>query len=133
MSHASSDGRTPAETPSPEELLADVAATDEAWRRVRKWAEARWGREPSVESLLFLIGIHARDGDFSARLKKEMKQDLIMEGTWEVLAGIGVYRREGDAWRRVRTLPVLSEDDQERLLKMAISRYLAQMLPDEGI
>ena len=110
-----------------EELVADSDAVDAAWQSVCRWAEKRYGRPPSVESLLFLIGIDARDGDFSAKLKKEMKQDLIMDGTYAVLAEVGVYQRsESDgAWKRVRTVPVLSESDQERLLKLAIARYLS--------
>ncbi|MFT5141771.1 MAG: hypothetical protein ACI80V_002586 [Rhodothermales bacterium] len=117
------------------ELLGDPDAEEASWSRVCGWAEERYGRDPSVESLLFLIGIHSRDGDFSVRLKKEMKQDLIMEGTYLVLSTIGVYRRReaepepGESgWERVKTVPVLSESDQERLLRIAIARYLAQTL-----
>ncbi|MBO6574108.1 MAG: hypothetical protein JJ896_01725 [Rhodothermales bacterium] len=108
-------------------LLADPAA-EEAWARVERWAKKRYGREASVESLLFLIGIHSRDGDIAARLKKEMKQDLIMDGTHAVLAELGVYAREGAGWKRIRSIPVLSEDDQERLLRVAIARYLDRHL-----
>ncbi len=117
------------QVPSIEALLTDPAQEAE-WARTCEWARTRFGREPSVESLLFLIGIDSRGGEFEPRLKKEMKQDLIMEGTYAVLSEIGVYRRSGDAagWERVRTVPVLSELDQERLLQTAIARYLAKTL-----
>ncbi|NNE69699.1 MAG: hypothetical protein HKN29_04965 [Rhodothermales bacterium] len=115
--------------PSIESLILDPEL-DASWARTCAWAQQRFGREPSVESLLFLIGIDSRDGDFEVRLKKEMKQDLIMEGTYAVLAGIGVYARtdQPPGWSRIRTVPVLSEEDQERLLRAAIARYLAPLL-----
>lgn len=118
-----------APAPSIESLVQDPGL-DETWKRTCAWAAERFGREPSVESLLFLIGIDSRDGEFEPRLKKEMKQDLIMEGTHAVLAGIGVYEKidAPPGWARIRIVPVLSEDDQERLLRAAIARYLAPLL-----
>ncbi len=118
-----------AQTPSIETLLTDPGQEAE-WEKACDWARARFGREPSVESLLFLIGIDSRGGEFEPRLKKEMKQDLIMDGTYAVLSEIGVYRRTGDGagWERIQTVPVLSELDQERLLQTAIARYLAKTL-----
>ena len=110
--------------PDVESLLADSETADRQWTQVSEWAASRYRREASVESLLFLIGIHARGGDFEVRLKKEAKQDLIMDGTCAALETIGIYQRDGAGWRRIRTLPVLPQEDQERLLRIAIARYL---------
>ncbi len=114
------------------ELLADESGALESWAEVENWSRSRYGRDPSVESLLFLIGIHSREGDFSSRLKKEMKQDLIMEGTHAVFETIGLYRREEAGWKRVAMVPVLSKTDQERLLRIAIARYLKPMTSTES-
>ena len=112
-----------------EDLFSDPAAEQRSWEQVTRWARRRYGREPSTESMLFLIGVHARAGDFQDRLKKEMKQDLIMEGTYAVLAELGIYEKSSGSWRRVATVPPLGEDDQERLLRIAICRYLARTEP----
>jgi hypothetical protein len=110
------------------ELLREKARARAEWERVEDWARNRYGRDPSVESLLFLIGIQSREGDFSPRLKKEMKQDLIMEGTCAVFETIGLYRKNGTTWEKAGAVPILSEPDQERLLKIAIARYLEPTL-----
>jgi hypothetical protein len=57
-------------------------------------------------------------------LKKEAKQDLIMEGTYHVFQAAGLYRQlETGEWERIVPLPVLEGDRQERLLRAALVTY----------
>ena len=111
-------------------LDADEAALAERWQRLEAWIEARFGEAPSIEKILFLVGVQVRGRGFQPDLDKDAKQSLIMEGTYGVFETLGVYRRVGmetdDAWIWERLLeppPGLSVDQQEKLLKTAILHY----------
>jgi hypothetical protein len=112
-------------------LSIDDSELDRRWEAVRKFIHDRFGRqEAGIDPILFLIGIQSRGRGFEPHLEKEVKQSLIMEGSFCALAAIGLYDRVGVEhdgawiWERVGTdIPALVIDDQERLLKIAIVRY----------
>ncbi len=115
-------------------LLAYLDADDEAlearWRRLQAWIRARFGREPNIEGILFLVGIQSRGRGFEPELEKDAKQSLIMEGTYCVFEALGVYERVGMEqdghwiWQRVLDHPPgLSVEQQEKLLRTAILHY----------
>ncbi len=112
----------------PEEKLSDQ------WNRIDDWLQSRFGRDNSVESVLFLIGLHSRGVGFSPKLEKEEKQDLIMEGSFLALETLGHYQRVGmDSdgkwiWERRVKLPELSVEQQEKLLRIGITRYFEQFV-----
>lgn len=112
----------------PEEKLAS------RWSRVDSWLQERFGRDNSIESVLFLIGIHSRGLGFSPKLEKEQKQELIMEGSFLAFETLGHYERVGmDSdgawiWERRVELPDLSVEQQEKLLRIGITRYFEQFV-----
>ena len=116
-------------------LDADDEALEARWQRLEHWIEARFGEAPSIEKILFLVGIQMRGRGFEPDLDKDAKQSLIMEGTYGVFETLGVYQRVGmeadEAWiweRLVEAPPGLSVDAQEKLLKTAILRYFDDVL-----
>ena len=119
----------------PADLLERVLGVDDsdldlAWQRLSDWARRRYDRDASVESLLFLVGIQTRGRGFTDRLSKELKQDLIMEGTWHVLehAGLATLDKATGSWKRTIPLPVLDLPKQEKLLRSAIVLYFADLI-----
>lgn len=117
-------------------LDADADALDARWTLLESWIAARFGEAPSIEKILFLVGVQLRGRGFQPDLDKDAKQSLIMEGTYGVFETLGVYRRvglEADAawiWERLLDAPPgLSVEQQEKLLKIAILRYFEDVLP----
>ena len=105
------------------------------WRRLQAWLGERFGAQPGLEGILFLVGIQARGYGFEPDLDKDAKQALIMEGTYCVFETLGVYERVGMEqeghwiWKRlIAQPPNLSIDDQEKLLRTAILQYFDDFL-----
>lgn len=118
------DVSKPAPAPKPEGAADSI---EERWGRLQDRLEPRFGRKVGVEAALFLIGLHARGLGYDPFLPKEAKQDLIMEGGYQVLHRLGLYERvengDGSAWRRQGTPPSLSPQEQELLLRRGILAY----------
>ena len=118
-------------------LEQDDEALEARWQRLQQWLHARFGQEsPGLESILFLIGIQSQGQGYQPKLKKEVKQDLIMEGTCCVFETLGLYARAGaddeGRWIWAQTgppLPPLPVERQEKLLRIAILRYFEAYLP----
>ena len=115
-------------------LATDDAAVEAGWARLSAWIEQRFGRGAGLEAVLFLIGVQSQGRGFEPRLKKEAKQDLIMEGTCCAFETLGLYRRvaneEGWRWERTASAPpTLSVEEQEKLLRVAVLRYFESVLP----
>ena len=115
-------------------LDADDAALEARWQEMERWVQARFGREPTIEAILFLIGIQARGRGFEPELAKDAKQNLIMEGTFFAFETLGIYERVGMEddgfwiWERIiEHPPDLSVEQQEKLLKTAIIRYFDEL------
>lgn|SRR5690554_6162666 len=120
-------------------LEMDDAELDRRWQKLQTWLEKRFGRQPGIEPILFLIGIQSKGQGYQPKLKKEHKQDLIMEGTYCVFERIGLYQRafthngDGERWLRVGApVPELSVDEQEKLLRIAILKYFDDMIEADG-
>lgn len=116
-------------------LDADESELEEEWHRLQAWLQSRFGKEPGIEGVLFLIGIQSCGRGFEPNLGKEAKQALIMEGTYCVFETLGIYARVGMEedgnwiWERlIDQPPGLSVDDQEKLLRTAILRYFDDFL-----
>jgi hypothetical protein len=117
-------------------LLASAEGTLESqWMQVEALVERRFGREPTIESILFLIGVQERGRGFEPELEKDVKETLVMEGTYCVFETVGLYTHAGMEadgswiWERTTDLPPdLSPDDQQRLLRLAITRYFDDIL-----
>ncbi len=119
------------------QYLATESATLEArWQRITGRLQARFDREMTIESLLFLIGVQSHGKGFQPDLKRERKQELIMEGTYCAFEALGLYERAGMdeqglwLWRQRQEMPSLSSVDQEKLLRIAIVRFFeAELRP----
>lgn len=118
-------------------LATDDAAIAARWAGLETWVRDRFGREPSIETILFLIGIQSRGRGYEPALDKDRKEALVMEGSYCVFAAIGLYEPmgiEADGsliWERQADLPAgLSIEQQEKLLHLAILRYFDDLLDD---
>lgn len=120
-------------------LATDDAWLEAAWQRTLAWLDERFGRQPGMEAILFLIGIQSQGRGYQRKLKKERKQDLIMEGTYCAFETLGIYHRVGaDAegnWIWEPTLPYVPKlplEQQEKLLRLAVVRYFEPYVNSAG-
>ena len=118
-------------------LDADAAALEARWERLVGWIQARFGKAPDLEAILFLVGVQSRGRGFEPDLDRDVKEALVMEGTYRVFATLGIYEQvgmEADGswiWERVVDAPSgLSIKEQENLLKTAILRYFDDILDE---
>jgi hypothetical protein len=99
-------------------------------RLVNKLDEA-FGGGLDVQSILFLIGVQEL-GQGAREFKKHEKMDLMHVAVCTVLMPSGHYEfvgRDEEGWPHFelkKPLPVLSQRDQEHLMKEAILEYFAQ-------
>ncbi|MCX7605908.1 MAG: hypothetical protein N2170_01415 [Bacteroidia bacterium] len=102
------------------------------WESLTAKVSAKYGGEPSEESLLFLIGLHEW-GDYPPGEEKRVKADLIQLGVLVLLERAGFMRRTGvDAegwptWERTQPIPSWSPGEQRRFLREAIIDYFAEI------
>ena len=108
---------------------------DARWSSVERFVTERFGKEASIEGILFLIGIQSRGRGFEPEMAKETKQDTIMEGTFCAFEKLGIYERVGVdeqgfwLWERaVESIPSLPIEEQEKLLKLGIICYFDEEL-----
>jgi len=91
----------------------------------------RFEEVPDLHAITMLIGLQEAGVDFRG-FSKDEKLVLMHIGICTVLAPFGFYRfigRDKEGWpmfERTGTLPSLSGDDQQRLLKNAILGYFNQ-------
>lgn len=111
-------------------LAADDAELAAKWKRLETWISGRFGRDVSIEAVLFLIGVQSRGRGYEPDLPKAEKQDTIMEGTYCAFEKLGLYERVGLdergywIWERSDGGNTdLDIDQQEKLLKLGIVRY----------
>lgn len=118
-------------------LQADDSELEKRWAHVEVWVGEKFGRDVSIEAILFLIGIQSIGRGYQPELEKEAKQDTIMEGTYCAFETLGLYERigldEGGNWiweRSVESFPKLPVEQQEKLLKLGIVRYFDGVFED---
>ena len=116
-------------------LAIDNDVLDGKWSRVERFFAERFGKDASIEAILFLIGVQSRGRGYEPEMAKETKQDTIMEGTFCAFEKLGIYERVGVdergfwLWERsVESIPSLPIEEQEKLLKLGIIRYFDEEL-----
>ena len=98
------------------------------WQELELKLKERFGKIPSVESILFLIGLQ-ETGFVEHKLSKEEKQDVMHVAVCTMLSPSGYYafeKKDEDGWphfKELKPLPALSLDEQENLLKQHILLY----------
>lgn len=81
-----------------------------------------------LNAIIFLVGVQEL-GQGAREFKKDEKVNLMHIGICVLLLPFGYYRelgRDADGWphfERVRQLPPLGAEDQERLMKEAVLAY----------
>jgi hypothetical protein len=100
----------------------------EDFRFVQQMLAARFGKEPELSAILFLIGMNEL-GKLRTKFTKEQKQDLMHVAVCKLLSEEGVYRyvaKDDDGWphyERTNKLESMTLEKQEELLKRQIVRY----------
>lgn len=85
-----------------------------------------------LNAIIFLIGVQEL-GQGAREFKKDEKVNLMHIGICVLLLPYGFYRelgRDADGWphfERVRELPPLSAEEQERLMKEAVLAYFERV------
>lgn len=104
------------------------------WEALERQLEQRFGKIPSMESILFLIGANEYRGRMPKyRFSKEEKQDLMHVGTCTLLGrygyyGLDYYDQEGwPHFNKLKDLNHLSLAEQEDLLKESIIGYFDEL------
>ncbi len=111
-------------------LATDDRELAARWNRIEHFVSERFGRDTSIEAILFLIGVQSRGRGYEPDMDKETKQDTIMEGTYCAFEKLGLYERigvdENGFWlweRSIESIPKLPIEEQEKLLKLGIILY----------
>ncbi len=107
-------------------------AFEKRWRDLVKQLSTRFDAgTPDLNAILFLIGVQEL-GQGAREFKKDEKVALMHIAICVVLLPYGYYRelgRDADGWphfERVRDLPPLVPEEQERLMKEAVLGYFAE-------
>ena len=101
---------------------------EKEWQEVVKEVSHSFGEQLDYTGILFIIGLQELGHDFQT-FKKDQKLEIMHIGLCSVLLHEGYYTfigRDDDGWphfERVHTLPALTPEEQERLVKRSIIRY----------
>lgn len=103
------------------------------WPELQGWLRKRFGREAGLEAVLFLVGVQSRGSGYTPQLDRDEKQELIIQGCYVVLSELGAYEPvqdpgSDDEWVRRVSIPEISPDQQEDLLKFGAIRYFEQFM-----
>ena len=109
----------------------DAEDLEQRWAQLLFDLTVRFGKQPDLNALLFLIGLQEH-GHGLGNYTKEQKQDLMHIGTCTVFSLSGFYEfsgRDADGWphfRSVKPIPNLPLKEQERMLRWHIVEYFEQ-------
>jgi hypothetical protein len=98
------------------------------WDKLCKSLADRFGEEPDLQALLFLIGVQEL-GQGPQNYSKDEKQDLMHIAVCRLLSTYGYYKLTGQDqdgwphWELEKKLPPLSLREQDWLLKQAAVEY----------
>lgn len=103
---------------------------EERWQGVEKMLTERFGKQPDMEGILFLIGVNEL-GRLPSRRKfsKEQKQDLMHIAVCKLLSQLGYYEfvtTDDEGWphyQEINKVTGIAMKDQEQLLKECMIRY----------
>lgn len=109
---------------------SSAAGSKSGWQAVEALLEARFGKVPDMEGILFLIGVNefgqeAPRGKFT----KEQKQDLMHIAVCTLLSQLDYYRfvgRDPEGWphfESIMPVPTMTGPEQESILKACIVHY----------
>jgi hypothetical protein len=102
------------------------------WDRLTYSFIKRTKKKPSLNSLLFLIGVQ-EVGKGKKEYTKEEKQDLMHIAICRLLSMSGYYELEGydqdgwPHWKKLKNLPKFDLLEQENLLKAHIIEYFESL------
>jgi len=113
--------------------LKSIQELKEEWNRLITRVSGKFGVEPDLQGIIFLIGVQEL-GQGNRKFSKDEKQDLMHIATCRLLSTYGYYQLEGlddegwPHWKLVEKLPVLSLKEQDLLLKKAVVEYFRETL-----
>jgi hypothetical protein len=97
---------------------------------LRKLMEERFGEDPDLTSMVFAVGLQECGQGFRT-FKKDEKLEVMHVGVCTLLAPMGYYEELGpdaDGWphfRQTETIPAVSKQEQELLMRRALVEYFA--------
>ncbi len=105
---------------------------DPRWVRLLQRIKDQFGKKPTLESLLFLIGMN-EVGKLQEKYTKEQKQELMHVAVCRLLSYNGYYVQiatDADGWphyEQLRSMEDMDIEQQETLLKTNIIRYFDEL------
>lgn len=111
----------------------DVALLQVRWARLMGHLQQFFQKPPSMEGILFLVGVRELGAHPSQKFEKEEKQDLMHIAICAILAPAGYFELESQDqdgwphWKEVRPLPFINIFSQEIFLKSHIIDYFAEI------
>lgn len=109
----------------------DLQLLKSRWQELVDRLAGKFGEEPDLQAILFLIGVREL-GRGPMKFSKDEKQDLMHIATCRILSRFGYYELEGmDAdgwphWKLMKKLPPLTLREQDILLKQAVLTYFEE-------
>jgi hypothetical protein len=100
----------------------------------KKWSELvnslgkKEGEKPSIDSVIFVIGLQELNMDMS-KLTKDQKLEVMHVGLCAIFTPYGYYEplgRDEEGWihfKTVKKFPNLNQKEQEEVIKEAIIEY----------
>lgn len=104
------------------------------WKDTLKRIESHFVDDVDLEKSLMLIGIQEL-GQGIRKFKKDEKMNLMHIALCTLLEPYGYYEsmgRDDDGWphfKRLKDLPPLNADQQDRLIKEAVMEYFDSAIP----
>ena len=111
----------------------DLTNIDENWNKVVYWFIKNTGKKPTLNSILFMIGVQEL-GQGKRPYSKEEKQDLMHLATCKLFSNSGFYEFQGhdqDGWPHyinIEDLPPMSLEEQERFIKWHMIDYFSDII-----
>lgn len=113
-----------------EEHQSAESNQEKRWQALLAMLKERFGKEPNMEAILFLIGINEYKGRMPAyKFSKEQKQDLMHVAVCTLLSPLGFYKLErydDEGWPLYKQIKEGQPTDlkgQEMLLQQQILDY----------
>jgi hypothetical protein len=108
----------------------DTQAIETAFEELTLQLKETLGRQPDLQSVLFLVGVQEL-GQLNRAFSKEEKQDLMHVGVCQLLTNAGYFTRttrDADGWphyEAVKNMPIDTKNlaAQETLLKEQAIQY----------
>ena len=105
----------------------------ESWQTLQTSLVDLVGKEPSLEGILFLIGLRELGASPHAQFSKEEKQDLLNVAICAISSKSGFYHyigRDADNWphwKQLNPIPKMTHSEQDIFLKTHILNYFSEL------